>query len=57
MDVISLDASLVRGSHGRPTDSPEEGPLFMTTRPDLLPASPQVDAAGVKDLILRHVFG
>jgi predicted AlkP superfamily pyrophosphatase or phosphodiesterase len=57
MDVISLDASLVRGSHGRPTDSPEEGPLFMTTRPDLLPETPQVEAAGVKDLILRHVFG
>ena len=32
MDVISLDATLVRGSHGRPTDRAEDGPLFITSR-------------------------
>jgi len=26
MDVISLDATLVKGSHGRPTERAEEGP-------------------------------
>ena len=31
MDVIPLDASLVRGSHGLPTP-PGAGPLFMTER-------------------------
>src|SRR5690606_13563777 len=35
MDVISLDARLVKGSHGRPTDRPEDGPLFMTSAPEL----------------------
>lgn len=55
LDVIPLDASLVRGSHGRPTDREEQGPLFMSSAPHLLPAG-TVDATGVKDLLLRHVF-
>ena len=56
MDVISLDARLVRGSHGRVTDRPEDGPLFLTTRPELLGPDP-VAATDVKDLLLAHVFG
>ena len=56
MDVISLDATLVRGSHGRPTDRPEDGPLFITSKPDLLGAGP-VAAGDVKSLLLEHVFG
>ncbi len=56
MDVISLDASLVRGSHGRPTDRPEEGPLFITSNPELLGTGP-VAAGDVKALLLEHVFG
>jgi predicted AlkP superfamily pyrophosphatase or phosphodiesterase len=56
MDVISLDASLVRGSHGRLTDHAADGPLFITTRPELLGAGP-VAAVDVKDLLLAHVFG
>jgi hypothetical protein len=56
MDVIPLDAGLVRGSHGRPTDDPANGPLFATSEPDLLPAGP-VAATDVKGLILAHVFG
>jgi len=56
MDVIPLDATLVKGSHGRVTDDPAAGPLFLTSRPDLLPEGP-VPATGVKDLILRHLFG
>jgi len=55
MDVIPLDASLVRGSHGRPTDRPEDGPLFITSEPGLLPEG-AVLATGVKDLLLAHVF-
>src|SRR5690606_12449075 len=30
LDVVPLDASLVKGSHGRVTDHPEQGPLFMS---------------------------
>lgn len=55
LDVIPLDASLVRGSHGRVSERPEEGPLFMSSIPDLVPAG-EVHATEVKDLILRHVF-
>ncbi|HUJ74361.1 MAG TPA: alkaline phosphatase family protein, partial [bacterium] len=29
MDVIPLDAGLVKGSHGRLTDAPAQGPLFL----------------------------
>lgn len=56
LDVIPLDAALVRGSHGRPTDDPEEGPVILSSEPGLLPDRP-VDAAEVKDLMLAHVFG
>jgi hypothetical protein len=55
MDVIPLDASLVMGSHGRPTDAPGAGPLLMSSEPGLLPAGP-VDATDVKRLLLAHVF-
>jgi len=57
LDVIGLDASIVKGSHGRLTDRPEDGPLFMTSVPELLPASPSVAATDVRQLLLRHVFG
>jgi predicted AlkP superfamily pyrophosphatase or phosphodiesterase len=55
LDVIPLDTSLVKGSHGRITDRTEDGPVFMTSAPELLPDG-DVDATRVKDLILAHVF-
>jgi predicted AlkP superfamily pyrophosphatase or phosphodiesterase len=55
MDVISLDATLVKGSHGRPTDRAEEGPLLITSMPDLLGTGP-VEATDVKRLLLDHLF-
>ena len=55
MDVIPLDASLVKGSHGRITDRPEDGPLFITSEPGLLSAG-SVAATSVQELILSHVF-
>jgi len=55
MDVISLDATLVKGSHGRPTDYSDEGPLFITSAPELLEEGP-VAATDVKRLLLEHVF-
>jgi len=33
MDVIPIDASLVRGSHGRIPDDPRDGPVFLCSRP------------------------
>ncbi|MGA9374689.1 MAG: nucleotide pyrophosphatase/phosphodiesterase family protein [Mycobacterium sp.] len=55
MDVIGLDATVVRGSHGRPTDHEEDGPLFITTASELLAEGP-VPAASVKQLLLDHLF-
>ena len=55
MEVIPLDASLVRGSHGRPTEKPEEGPLFVTSEPKLL-AGARLAATEVQGLLLDHVF-
>ncbi len=55
MDVIPLDPRLVRGSHGRVTARPEDGPLLMTSEPSLVGEGP-VAAADVKALVLDHVF-
>lgn len=55
LDVIPLDPGLVRGSHGRVTDDPDDGPVFITDQPELLGEGP-VLATDVKDLLLRHVF-
>ncbi|MES1185654.1 MAG: nucleotide pyrophosphatase/phosphodiesterase family protein [Myxococcales bacterium] len=55
LDVIPLDATLVKGSHGRLTDRAEDGPLFMSSMPELLPEG-AVAATDVKRLLLRHLF-
>lgn len=55
MDVIPLDATLVRGSHGRGDTGSERGPVILSSEPDLLPTG-TVDARMVKDLMLAHVF-
>jgi len=54
LDVIPLDATLVKGSHGQITDSPEEGPLFMTQRSDLV-KDDSLRATDLCALILRHL--
>jgi predicted AlkP superfamily pyrophosphatase or phosphodiesterase len=55
LDVIPLDATLVRGSHGRPTDHAKHGPIFITDTPSLLHGD-TVSALEVRDLLLRHIF-
>lgn len=55
MDVIPLDASLVRGSHGRPTDHAQDGPMIITDRPELLKRD-AIAATDVKKLLLDAVF-
>jgi predicted AlkP superfamily pyrophosphatase or phosphodiesterase len=55
MDVIPLDATLVKGSHGRLTADPRKGPVFISSEPVLVPES--VRALDVKSVVLRHVFG
>ncbi|HJU05646.1 MAG TPA: alkaline phosphatase family protein [Nitrospiraceae bacterium] len=55
MDVISLDAGLVKGSHGRVEDDPSSGPLLISSEPSLLPDT-GIHATDVKDLVLKHLF-
>jgi predicted AlkP superfamily pyrophosphatase or phosphodiesterase len=55
MDVIPLDASLVKGSHGRITDYPDTGPLFMTSEQRLLHTD-SISATDVYALLLDHLF-
>jgi len=55
MDLIPLDASLVKGSHGR-ADGPERhGPLLLSSAPHLVPDGP-IAAEHVKGLMLSHIF-
>jgi predicted AlkP superfamily pyrophosphatase or phosphodiesterase len=55
MDVIPLDAKLVRGSHGRLTDSATDGPVFISSEPGLV-GGDAVDALDFKRLVLAHLF-
>jgi predicted AlkP superfamily pyrophosphatase or phosphodiesterase len=56
MDVISLDATLVKGSHGSVNRDPEAGPVLISSEPSLL-RQKAVHATEVKTIILNHVFG
>lgn len=55
MDVIPLDASLVKGSHGRRTDDPSCGPVLISSESQLLPDG-DIEATAFKDLVLDHIF-
>jgi hypothetical protein len=55
LDVIPLDTSLVKGSHGRMPDATDDGPVFATSDPELLTGD-TVPATAVKHLVLDHVF-
>ncbi|MEI8593881.1 alkaline phosphatase family protein [Photobacterium sp. Hal280] len=43
MDVIPLDPSLVKGSHGRLAERPEDGPIFITNNKQMLDRLNQPD--------------
>jgi predicted AlkP superfamily pyrophosphatase or phosphodiesterase len=55
MDVIPLDANLVKGSHGRLTRDTNAGPVFISSERHLLPDG-GVSATNAKNTILAHVF-
>jgi predicted AlkP superfamily pyrophosphatase or phosphodiesterase len=54
MKLIPLDASLVKGSHGRPAPATQEGPLFMTNEPGLMEKE-TLSPTGVFTAILKHL--
>lgn len=57
LDVIPLDDTLVRGSHGRPTDDPRQGPLLLSNAPRLLSTwEGELAATDVAQVLLAHVF-
>jgi predicted AlkP superfamily pyrophosphatase or phosphodiesterase len=53
MDVIPLDATLVKGSHGRRPVDKTDWPVFITSQPEVLGA-PQVDSTDVFKILSRH---
>jgi predicted AlkP superfamily pyrophosphatase or phosphodiesterase len=55
MDVIPLDASLVKGSHGRVPASPRDYPILITARPKTLPGN-TINSTDVYDVIQRSVL-
>jgi predicted AlkP superfamily pyrophosphatase or phosphodiesterase len=54
LDVIPLDATLVKGSHGRQTNWDEEGPVFISKAKGLV-ESTRITSVEVHDLIMRHL--
>ncbi len=54
LEVTPLDASLVRGSHGRVTTARDESPFIATQSPDLLPRD-QLQAPEICDVLLQHL--
>ena len=55
MDVIPLDASLVRGSHGRVTDRLDDGPVCISSERTAI-RDDVVESTAVRDLMLAHLF-
>ena len=54
MDVVPLDASLVKGSHGRRPADKKDWPVFITERPEFLGTQP-VESTDVFKILLRHL--
>jgi hypothetical protein len=53
MDVIPLDATLVKGSHGRRPADKKDWPVFITERAKLLGAK-QIESTDVFQILLEH---
>lgn len=55
MDVIPLDDTLVKGSHGAAPETPQQGPLFITQARQLLTTA-ALDTTDICSMILAHLF-
>jgi predicted AlkP superfamily pyrophosphatase or phosphodiesterase len=55
MNVIPLDASLVKGSHGCLATAPEDRPVLITQQTQLLNQA-EIEATDVCELILKSIF-
>ena len=56
MNVIPLDATLVKGSHGRPGPASDDGPLCLT-RQTRLAGDRDISSVDVYSTIWRHLTG
>jgi len=56
LDVIPLDASLVRGSHGRADDAGNDGPVLISNRPALA-GDGTLQSTDVFGVLLQHLRG
>ena len=54
MNVVPLDATLVRGSHGRVPDAVNDGPVLISSEPGAV--SGVLEPTAVRDLMLSHLF-
>jgi predicted AlkP superfamily pyrophosphatase or phosphodiesterase len=55
MDVIPLEAGLVKGSHGRPPLNQGHWPVIITSRADLISHEP-LESTDVFDVLKRHIL-
>jgi hypothetical protein len=53
MDVIPLDAMLVKGSHGRRPADKKDWPVFITSQPEFLSAK-EMESTDVYQILLNH---
>jgi len=56
MDLIPLDASLIRGSHGRIAESEQDRPLIISKSRHLLTDN-SIEPTKVFDILLQHLVG
>lgn len=52
-DVVPLDASIVRGSHGLLADDPQDGPLLIANGPE--PRGNLLPMTAIRDLLLERM--
>src|SRR5262249_37150056 len=56
LDVIPLDAALVKGSHGRPAEWSDDGPALISRQRALFDGD-RIRSTDVYELIRRHLVG
>jgi len=56
MDVIPLDATLVKGSHGRRPANKKDWPVFITEQAEFLGAK-EMESTDVFQILLKASFG
>ena len=56
MNVIPLDATLIKGSHGCVPESDQDYPLFLTNQTSIMDLPDNIDATQVYELIKNHVL-